>query len=225
MQRYIYILAIIHFRDILSLFFSNFATYFQYSMAKKLAQTKLPTRYGNYMMIAFESGFPDFPHIAMVKGSISKENTTNVRIHSECLTGDLFHSVRCDCGEQLDASFEFFEKNGGIILYLRQEGRGIGIIKKMEAYNLQNKGMNTIEANHALGFHTDQRDFGIAIEILEELGVNKINLLTNNPEKIKAFEKSLITVVKRIPLEINARKENKDYLKTKKIGMGHLLGI
>ncbi len=193
-------------------------------MAKKLVQTTLPTRYGNYKMIAYDSNIPDFPHIALIKGEIKPSKVVNVRIHSECMTGDLFHSVRCDCGEQLDASFEYFEKNDGIILYLRQEGRGIGIIKKMEAYNLQNEGLDTIEANHALGFHTDQRDFGIAIEILNELGIKKINLLTNNPEKIKAFENTSITLVKRIPLEINARKENEHYLQTKKTGMGHLFG-
>lgn len=191
-------------------------------MAKKLVQTTLPTRYGNYILIAFDSGFPYFPHLALVKGEITKEKSINVRIHSECMTGDLFHSVRCDCGEQLDASFEYFEKKGGVILYLRQEGRGIGIIKKMEAYNLQNEGMDTIEANHALGFHTDLRDFGIAIDILTELGITKINLLTNNPDKIKAFDHSAIEVVSRVPLQINARKENEEYLRTKKNGMGHL---
>ena len=193
-------------------------------MAKKLAQTTLPTKYGDYIMMAYDSGVEDFPHIAMVKGKISQEYPVNVRIHSECLTGDLLHSLRCDCGEQLDASFRYFEKNDGIILYLRQEGRGIGIIKKMEAYNLQNQGMDTIEANHALGFHADQRDFGIAVEILSELGVKKINLLTNNPDKIEAFENSPVQIVHRIPLEVQAREENKNYLHTKKNGMGHLLG-
>lgn len=189
---------------------------------QRLAETKLPTTYGEYTMHAYDSGKEDFPHIVLVQG-IEKDKVVNVRIHSECMTGDVFSSVRCDCGEQLDASMHHFHENGGVLIYLRQEGRGIGLINKMKAYNLQDEGLDTIKANHALGFHTDERNFTDAIEILKDLGIASINLLTNNPEKLDAFKDSGIEVNERIAIEIRARKENKDYLETKRSGMGHFI--
>ncbi|MCB0761039.1 MAG: GTP cyclohydrolase II [Flavobacteriales bacterium] len=190
-------------------------------MIQKLAETTLPTVHGNFIMLAYDSGKDDFPHVVLVNGDLSAHHPVDVRIHSECMTGDVFSSVRCDCGEQLDTSMHHFGQKGGILIYLRQEGRGIGLVNKMKAYNLQNEGLDTIKANHALGFHTDERNFEDAIEILHDLGVNRINLLTNNPEKIDAFTNSGIEVVERIAIEIRPREENAAYLKTKRSGMGH----
>lgn len=187
---------------------------------KRLEETSLPTKFGSFKMIAYDSGYKDFPHIALINKSSDNE-VLDVRIHSECLTGDLFGSVRCDCGEQLDYSMDKFGRDGGCVLYLRQEGRGIGLINKMMAYNLQDEGMDTIAANHALGFETDERDFDIAIQMLLDMGVSKINLHTNNPNKVSVFDDSDIQVVNRMPVLIDPRKENKDYLKVKKEQMGH----
>jgi 3,4-dihydroxy 2-butanone 4-phosphate synthase/GTP cyclohydrolase II len=191
-------------------------------MIQRLAETELPTAHGKYTMVAYESGFEDFPHLALHTLKPEQE-VVDVRIHSECMTGDVFSSVRCDCGEQLNCSMDHFADKGGILIYLRQEGRGIGLVNKMKAYNLQNEGMDTIKANHALGFHTDLRDFTPAIEILKNLGISKINLLTNNPEKIDAFDDSGVEVVERVAIEIKPRKENEAYLTTKRTGMGHFI--
>ncbi|MCL4154461.1 UNVERIFIED_CONTAM: hypothetical protein GTU68_057808 [Idotea baltica] len=147
-----------------------------------------------------------------------------VRIHSECITGDLFGSTRCDCGEQLQESMKIMSTRGGMILYLRQEGRGIGIIDKLKAYNLQDEGADTIDANTMLGHEADARTYEIAIQILSDLGIDQIDLITNNPEKIDAFQNSSITVRNRIPMVITPRKENEKYLKTKETLMGHLFG-
>lgn len=191
---------------------------------KRQAEAKLPTEWGQYQIIAYSDNENDWmPHLAMISENTNLNQTVNIRIHSECITGDLFHSKRCDCGKQLDAAMKYIHENGGILLYLRQEGRNIGIINKLKAYNLQDKGLNTAEANIELGFPADARDFKIAVEILEDLGITSINLLTNNPEKISYISESSIKLVKRIPLEINPEKENLDYLKTKKDYFGHLL--
>ncbi len=190
---------------------------------ERLAETRLPTVHGTFKMIAFSSEFTDFPHLALIAGEIKQTEAINVRIHSECMTGDVFSSVRCDCGEQLNTSMSIFSQQGGILIYLRQEGRGIGLVNKMKAYNFQDEGMDTIEANHALGFHTDERDFTPGIEILKQLGVQRINLFTNNPEKVSSFEGSGITVVERKEIEIEPRSENENYLRTKFQSMGHLL--
>ena len=190
---------------------------------KKLEESVLPTVYGKFKMVAYESGVDDFPHLVLHNVDPSNNKTVDVRIHSECLTGDLFGSVRCDCGEQLHQALSHFGEHGGALLYLRQEGRGIGLINKMKAYNLQDNGLDTIKANHALGFPTDERDFGIAISMLKDLGINSINLLTNNPGKLSAFDGTGIEVVERIPVVIDARKENAGYLKVKKDELGHLL--
>ncbi len=191
---------------------------------KRQAEAKLPTEWGQYQIIAYSDNENDWmPHLAMISENTNLNQTVNIRIHSECITGDLFHSKRCDCGKQLDATMKYIHENGGILLYLRQEGRNIGIINKLKAYNLQDQGLNTAEANIELGFPADARDFKIAVEILEDLGITSINLLTNNPEKISYISESSIKLVKRIPLEINPEKENLDYLKTKKDYFGHLL--
>ena len=189
---------------------------------KRLEKASLPTKYGEFDMLAYESPFNDFPHVVLFSKT-NKDEIPIVRVHSECMTGDVFGSARCDCGEQLDYSLEYVNKHGGIVIYLRQEGRGIGLVNKMKAYNLQDVGLNTYEANIKLGFHQDLRKFDIAKMILEDLGIQKIKLLTNNPDKIKQLSESGIEIIKRIPIEIQAHKTNKDYLKTKKDDMGHML--
>ena len=193
------------------------------SKAEIIEEAVLPTKYGKFRMIAYESGIKDFPHIVMYKEMPEGSAFMNVRIHSECLTGDLFSSLRCDCGEQLNRALEKFGSEGGMLIYLRQEGRGIGLINKMKAYNLQDGGLDTIRANHALGFDTDERDFSIAVQILESFDVKEVKLHTNNPNKIKAFEGSSIKISDRIPIEVDPRLENEKYLRTKKEEMGHFL--
>lgn len=191
---------------------------------KRQAEANLPTEWGEFEIIAYSENENDWmPHLAMISKNTDLRKTVNIRIHSECITGDLFHSKRCDCGKQLDAAMKYIHENGGVLLYLRQEGRNIGIINKLKAYNLQDKGLNTAEANIELGFPADARDFKIAVEILEDLGIQSVNLLTNNPEKISFIKDSSIKLVHRIPLEINPEKENLEYLKTKKDFFGHFL--
>ncbi|MXO34034.1 GTP cyclohydrolase II [Apibacter sp. B3889] len=191
---------------------------------KRQAEANLPTEWGEFEIIAYSENENDWmPHLAMISKNTDLRKTVNIRIHSECITGDLFHSKRCDCGKQLDAAMKYIHENGGVLLYLRQEGRNIGIINKLKAYNLQDKGLNTAEANIELGFPADARDFKIAVEILEDLGIQSVNLLTNNPEKISFIKDSSIKLIHRIPLEINPEKENLEYLKTKKDFFGHFL--
>lgn len=193
---------------------------------KKRIEAKLPTEWGKFTIVAYAESENDWmPHLVMISENTDFSKEVNVRIHSECITGDLFHSKKCDCGKQLDASMKYIHKNGGILLYLRQEGRSIGIINKLKAYNLQDKGRNTAEANLELGLPADARDFSIVIDILTDLGVTSVNLLTNNPEKIKIIENSNIKLKNRIPLEIHPDKENIDYLKTKKDYFGHFLNL
>lgn len=191
---------------------------------QKQAEALMPTEWGNFRMIAFSDSSEDqMPHIAMVHESTDLSQPVRLRIHSECMTGDLFHSKRCDCGEQLDKAMEMCAEKGGLVIYLRQEGRGIGLINKLKAYNLQDDGLNTVDANTHLGFEVDARDFNLAIQILEQLGIEKVHLLTNNPEKLEALEQSPIEVISRIPLKIPAKKENSHYLSTKRDVLGHLL--
>jgi len=194
-------------------------------MTEILERVFLPTSHGEFEMVAFESGVHDFPHLALVTRDVDFNEPVLTRVHSECLTGDLFGSARCDCGEQLEESMAKINKEGGVLLYLRQEGRGIGLINKMKAYNLQDDGLDTIQANHALGFGTDDRDFNIALEMYRLLGVKQIRLLTNNPEKVTAFDGSGIELVERVPLIIPAHSKNENYLKVKKEQMGHLFGV
>ncbi len=190
---------------------------------EKQVETLLPTKWGNFRMIAYsDSKEETMPHLAMVNEKCDVSRPVLVRIHSECLTGDLFGSKRCDCGEQLDVALSLAAKDGGIVLYLRQEGRGIGIINKMKAYNIQDQGVNTVDANTHLGLEVDARRYDIAIRMLEELGVSKIRLLTNNPLKIEAIKNSSIEIIDRVPLIIKPIKENKGYMETKRDIMGHL---
>jgi GTP cyclohydrolase II len=190
-----------------------------------LERVFLPTSHGEFEMVAFESGVQDLPHLALVTKNLDTSKPILTRVHSECLTGDLFGSSRCDCGEQLEESLSRISKEGGALLYLRQEGRGIGLINKMKAYKLQDTGLDTIEANHALGFGTDERSFKVAIDMYELLEIDKIRLLTNNPDKVNIFSGTGIELIERVPLIIEASEDNAGYLKVKKEQMGHLFGV
>jgi GTP cyclohydrolase II len=196
-------------------------------LLKRQADAILPTDWGAFQIIAYSRKKNDpLPHLAMVADGFNPENApTVVRIHSECMTGDVFHSHRCDCGEQLDFAMQQAAKSGGIVVYLRQEGRGIGLINKLKAYRLQDKGLNTLEANLHLGFAGDARTYEDAATILKDLGVQSIALLTNNPLKINALEDFGIPIFERLPILIEPKFENKSYLKTKQMEMGHLLDV
>ena len=193
-------------------------------MLKIQAEANVPTEHGNFRMIAFSEEESDWmPHMAIIAEGTDLSKPVNVRFHSECITGEVFHSKKCECGQQLDSAMKFVHKNGGMIVYLRQEGRNIGIINKLKAYSLQEKGFDTVQANLELGLPADDRNFSAAIDILNILGVKEVNLLTNNPEKIKQVEESNIILNSRIPLQIDSTKESKRYLQTKKDYFGHLL--
>ena len=192
-------------------------------MVKTQAEANVPTDYGNFRMIAFSENENDWmPHMALIAENTDFSKPVNVRFHSECITGEVFHSKKCECGQQLDSALKYTHENGGIIVYLRQEGRNIGIINKLKAYALQEKGLDTVEANLQLGLPADDRDFNVAIDILKILGVKEINLLTNNPEKMSSIENSHIYLNRRIPLNIKANETNYSYLATKKTYFGHL---
>ena len=191
----------------------------------RVSTTKLPTEYGgDFTTIAYSNELDNNIHIALVKGEIATGDEVLVRVHSECLTGDVFGSRRCDCGEQLHKAMKMISDYGkGIILYMRQEGRGIGLVNKLRAYELQDKGMDTVEANIKLGFKADLRDYGIGAQILVDLGVRKMRLMTNNPKKIIGLEGYGLKVVERVPMEIKPHEKNITYLKTKKKKLGHIL--
>ena len=194
-------------------------------MIKIQAEANVPTEYGTFRMIAFSETEKDWmPHMAFLAENTDFSKIVNVRFHSECITGEVFHSKKCECGQQLAAAMQYIQENGGIIIYLRQEGRNIGIINKLKAYSLQEKGLDTVQANLELGLPADDRDFSIAVEILEMLNVKDINLITNNPDKLNFVKGSNIKLHSRIPLEIPSNEENEGYLKTKKEFFGHLLG-
>lgn len=193
-------------------------------MLKIQAQSHIPTDFGMFTVYAFSENEEDWsPHLVWVAENTDFSRTVNVRFHWECITGEVFHSKKCECGQQLDAAMKFMSENGGIIIYLRQEGRNIGIINKLKAYALQEEGFDTVEANLKLGLPADGRNFDVAIEMLKILKVDHVNLLTNNPEKLKSLENTGIVLGKRIPLEIDSNEVNEDYLITKKDYFGHLL--
>jgi 3,4-dihydroxy 2-butanone 4-phosphate synthase/GTP cyclohydrolase II len=197
------------------------------SLVRRIATANLPTKYGGmFTTIAYENDIDTYHHIALLKGEIGPDDKVLVRVHSQCLTGDVFGSRRCDCEEQLHTAMAMVEKEGkGVIVYMRQEGRGIGLVNKLRAYCLQDMGKDTVEANEELGFKADMRDYGIGAQILVDLGLHKIRLMTNNPRKIIGLEGYGIEVVERVPIETKPLQENIEYLKTKAKKMGHLLSI
>ncbi len=193
-------------------------------LVKREAEATLPTRYGTFQIIIYSNDVDNKEHVALVKGDVKGKENVLVRVHSECLTGDVFGSMKCDCGDQLHTAMQMIEKEGlGVVLYMRQEGRGIGLTNKIKAYHLQEQGYDTVEANEKLGFPDDLRDYGIGAQILADLGLTSIRLITNNPRKIVGLQGYGLKVVDRVPIEICPNEINKDYLRTKKLKLGHYL--
>lgn len=193
-------------------------------LIERVESIHLPTGFGDFRAVGYYSILDKEEHVALVKGDVADGNPVLVRVHSECLTGDVFHSRRCDCGDQLAAAMEEIEREGrGVLLYMRQEGRGIGLLNKLRAYKLQEEGKDTVEANLALGFPEDLRDYGVGAQILADLGISQVRLMTNNPRKIVGLEGYGLKVVERVPLEVSSKPENTKYLCTKKQKMGHFL--
>jgi 3,4-dihydroxy 2-butanone 4-phosphate synthase/GTP cyclohydrolase II len=197
-------------------------------LVRRAAEASMPTAYaGEFRAIVYENGIDHVDHMALVKGELHPERAVLVRVHSECLTGDAFGSQRCDCGEQLQAALKMIDGEGcGVLLYMRQEGRGIGLKNKIRAYGLQDKeGLDTVQANERLGFPPDMRDYGVGAQILADLGVRKLRLITNNPGKRAGIEGYGLTIVDRVPLEIQPNEKNLEYLRTKKEKLGHVLHL
>ena len=193
-------------------------------LVRREAEVPLPTAFGEFHMVAYSTLVDSATHVALVKGRVDPEAPVLVRVHSECMTGDLFHSLRCDCGEQMEAALRQMEAAGsGVFLYMRQEGRGIGLVNKMKAYRLQDEGADTVEANERLGFAPDLREYGLGAQILRDLGVRKMLLMTNNPRKIVGLESHGLELAGRVPLQIEPGRRNAEYLRTKKARLGHLL--
>ena len=193
-------------------------------VVEHFATAKLPTKYGQFRIVAFKNNRDGKDHVAIVKGDVSGESGVLCRIHSECLTGDVFGSLKCDCRDQLDAALDAMHRAGsGVLLYLRQEGRGIGLGNKIKAYALQAEGADTIEANHQLGFETDLRTYDVAAGMLHDLGIRSVRLMTNNPDKIEGLASSGIDVVERVPIQLEANRHSAGYLETKRAALGHFL--
>jgi len=194
------------------------------SLVERAAEANMPTKYGDFRMVGYVNKLNGEHHVALVKGDVTDGEPVLARVHSECLTGDAFGSLRCDCGEQYAEAVKRIEEEGrGILLYMRQEGRGIGLINKIKAYDLQDQGMDTVEANEALGFNADLRDYGIGAQILKDLGVQKLKLMTNNPKKLLGLEGHGIELTERVEIQMNHNERNAYYLKTKKAKLGHML--
>jgi 3,4-dihydroxy 2-butanone 4-phosphate synthase/GTP cyclohydrolase II len=195
-------------------------------LVTRVAEAKLPTKFGNFRVIAYKSTTDPDEHLAMVMGDVATDEPVLVRVHSQCLTGDVFHSMRCDCGEQIEMAMKRIAEAGrGVVLYMRQEGRGIGLHNKIKAYALQDKGMDTVEANLSLGFKDDQRDYGVGAQILADLGVHNMRLMTNNPKKGLGLESYGLTITEQLPITTKPNPHNRRYLQTKQKKMGHLLTI
>jgi 3,4-dihydroxy 2-butanone 4-phosphate synthase/GTP cyclohydrolase II len=195
-------------------------------LVERVVETRLPTRHGEFKIIAYRSLVDPAEHVALVKGDIQAEDSVLVRVHSECLTGDVFDSLRCDCGEQADIALQRIEQEGsGVFVYMRQEGRGIGLLNKLRAYKLQDEGLDTVEANERLGFPMDIRRYGVGAQILRDLGVRKFRFLTNNPKKVVGLEGFGLEMVEQVPLVVPPNAENRRYLETKRLKMGHLMEI
>jgi 3,4-dihydroxy 2-butanone 4-phosphate synthase/GTP cyclohydrolase II len=193
-------------------------------LISKIVEINLPSKFGTFRLHLYRNNLDNVEHIALVKGDVAVDDPILVRVHSECFTGDVLGSLRCDCNEQLHKSLEMIEKNGkGVLVYMRQEGRGIGLVNKLKAYKLQEKGMDTVEANEALGFKPDPRDYGIGAQILKDLGIRKMKLITNNPGKRVGLESYGLEIIERVPIEINPNENNEKYLKTKRDKLGHLI--
>jgi len=192
----------------------------------KVAEAKLPTQFGDFKIIAYRSNTDPTEHVAVVMGNVATDEPVLVRVHSQCLTGDVFHSLRCDCGEQIEMAMKRIADAGrGVVLYMRQEGRGIGLHNKIKAYALQDKGMDTVEANLALGFKADERNYGVGAQILADLGIKKMRLMTNNPKKMSGLSAYGLQIVEQLPITTEPNKHNKRYLSTKQQKMGHLLSV
>jgi 3,4-dihydroxy 2-butanone 4-phosphate synthase/GTP cyclohydrolase II len=195
-------------------------------LVTRVAEAKLPTPYGNFKVIAYKCSTDPDEHVAMVMGDVNTEDPVLVRVHSQCLTGDVFHSLRCDCGEQIEMAMKKIAAEGrGVVLYMRQEGRGIGIHNKIKAYALQDKGLDTVEANISLGFKADQRDYGVGAQILVDLGIRNMRLMTNNPKKMSGLESYGLKITEQLPLTTKPNEHNRRYLRTKQDKMGHLLHV
>ena len=193
-------------------------------LVERVVETRLPTAFGEFSVVGYRSLVDDKHHVALVKGDVAGEDDVLVRVHSECLTGDVFHSLRCDCGEQLESALAMIEREGrGVLLYLAQEGRGIGLLNKLSAYNLQDDGLDTVDANLELGLPVDLRDYGIGAQILVDLGLSSIRILTNNPKKIRGLEGYGLSVTEQVPIEHAPNPHNEAYLRAKRDRLGHTL--